>query len=88
MSLDTSEQTLAQLKTLKKAIGVKQAGKAVDKDKAELVYIAEDADFRVVAPLVELCGSKNVQVEKVTTMHALGKSCGIEVGAAAVAVLK
>jgi large subunit ribosomal protein L7A len=91
MSLDTSEQTMVQLSSLrteKKAIGVKQASKAVDKDRADVVYIAEDADARVIAPLCELCASKDVPMEKVATMMMLGKCCGIEVGAAAVAVLR
>ncbi|MCE5284394.1 MAG: ribosomal L7Ae/L30e/S12e/Gadd45 family protein [Pelosinus sp.] len=91
MSLDTSEQIMAQLislRTVKKAIGVKQASKAVDKDRTDLVFVAEDADARVVAPLCELCASQNVQIERVATMLMLGKYCGIEVGAAAVAVLR
>lgn len=91
MSLDTSEQTMVQLSSLriaKKAIGVKQATKAVEKDRTDMVYIADDADKRVVAPLRELCESKSVQIENIATMLVLGKCCGIEVGAAAVAVLK
>lgn len=91
MSIDTSEQTMVQLSSLKlakKAIGVKQATKAVEKDKANIVYIADDADKRVIAPLCELCETKSVQMQNVATMLALGKHCGIEVGAAAVAVLR
>jgi len=35
-----------------------------------------------------LCNRKSVPVKIVPTMEELGKACGIEVGAAAVAVLK
>lgn len=81
MSLDV-------LKQAKKVIGVKQAVKSVEKNKVSLVYIAEDADDRVVKPLREVCQQKNVPVETVPTMTELGKACVIEVGAAAVAVLR
>ncbi len=81
MPLDT-------LKNAKKVIGVKQTAKAVEKGTARLVYIAEDADKRVTTPLKELCGPKGIAIEMVSTMTELGKACGIEVGAAAIAVLK
>jgi len=76
------------LKTASKAVGAKQAAKAVDKGLASLVYLAQDADARVTAPIRELCGRKGVAVETVPSMDELGKACGIEVGAAAVALLK
>jgi len=72
----------------KKVIGAKQAAKAIDKGLAGLVLLAADADDRVVNPLRELCNRKSVPVKIVPTMEELGKTCGIEVGAAAVAVLK
>lgn len=81
MSVDT-------LKTATKAVGAKQASKAVDKGLASLVYLAQDADARVTAPIRELCGRKGVVVQMVPSMDELGKACGIEVGAAAVALLK
>jgi large subunit ribosomal protein L7A len=79
---------LADLKTAKKAIGTKQAVRAVEKGLAAKVYLAEDADKRVVAPLAQLCNQKGIAVEAGATMAELGKACGIEVGAAAVALLK
>lgn len=81
MSLDT-------LKNAKKTIGVKQVTKAVEKDLAMTIYIAQDAEQRLVEPLRTLCSEKNVPVDKTPTMAELGKACSIEVGAAAVAVLK
>jgi large subunit ribosomal protein L7A len=81
MSLDT-------LKTVKKAIGVKQVTKAVEKDLVMAIYIASDAEQRLVDPLWILCTEKNVPIDKTPTMAELGKACSIEVGAAAVAVLK
>jgi len=81
MSLDT-------LKTAKKTIGVKQVTKAVEKDLVQAIYIASDAEQRLVEQLGMLCSEKNVPVDKTPTMAELGKACSIEVGAAAVAVLK
>lgn len=76
------------LKNARKVIGAKQAAKAVEKGQASLVFLAGDADSRVTAPLREACARAGVAVETAASMDELGKACGIEVGAAAVAVLK
>lgn len=81
MSIDT-------LKNANKVVGAKQATKAVEKGQASLVLLADDADSRVTAPIRELCGRSGVALKMVPSMEELGKACGIEVGAAAVAVLK
>lgn len=81
MPLDT-------LRTANKAVGVKQATKAIERDQAIAVFLASDAETRVVTPLRDLCARKNILVEDVPTMNELGKACGIAVGAAAVAVVK
>ena len=81
MSLDT-------LKTAKKTIGVKQVTKALEKDLVLAIYVARDAEQRLVEPLQTLCSQKNVDLDHSSTMAELGKACSIEVGAAAVALLK
>jgi len=80
--------SLDALKTAKKTIGVKQVTKAVERDLVLAIYIALDAEQRLVEPLRILCNQKNVTVDTTPTMVELGKACDIEVGAAAVAVLK
>ena len=80
--------TIDTLKTGLKAVGVKQASKAVERNQACVVFLALDAEGRINLPLRELCLKKNVPIEEVSTMAELGKACGIAVGAAAVAVLK
>ena len=67
----------------KRVVGNKQTAKAIQKGTAKTVYIADDADVRVVQPLLDACA-----VEKVATMQELGKACGIHVGAATAAILK
>jgi len=81
MSLDT-------LKTAKKTIGVKQVTKAVEKDLVLAIFIARDAESRLIEPLRTLCSQKNVTLDTTPTMIELGKACSIEVGAAAVAIMK
>lgn len=83
-----NSKELEGLKTAKKAIGAKQTARAVEKGLAARVYLADDADGRVVAPLAQLCSQKGVTVNDGITMNELGKACGIEVRAAAVAILK
>ena len=79
---------LETLKDAKKVIGLKQVTKAVKRHSTELVLLAGDADSRVTAPLRELCEAEAVRVMEAESMKELGRACGIEVGAAAIAVLK
>lgn len=80
--------SLNTLKASKKVIGIKQTLKAVNKGTVSLVYVAENADERLIQPLKEACETQHVAVEVIPTMLELGKACGIEVGAAAVGVVK
>lgn len=68
-------------------VGTKQLKKAVLSGKAKRVYLAENADPNLVQPLEKLCSEHHIQVTWVPSMQALGASCGIEVGAAAAAVV-
>ena len=81
--------TIEQLKAAShKVAGVKQTARALQKDSAEMVFIAEDADERIITPIVEASTAKQVPCIKVSTMQELGKVCGIHAGAAAAAILK
>lgn len=80
--------TIDTLKAAKKAIGAKQTVKSVERGQVEAVFLASDAENRVVQPIRELCSKKNIAVQETLTMQELGQACGIAVGAAAVAVLK
>lgn len=78
---------LEDLKNKEKTIGIKQTVKAVENGTAKFVYIAKDADDKVVNVLKELCKKNLIEVVYVENMKQLGKACGIDVGAAAVSVL-
>lgn len=69
-------------------VGAKQLKKAVAAGRAQQVFLAENADPAVTEPLVSLCGEHHIQITWVRTMAELGQTCGIEVGAAAAAVLR
>ena len=68
-------------------VGAKQLRKALNKGSARFVYLAENADPAVTEPLEVLCQNQNVSYAWVRSMQELGTACGIEVGAAAAAIL-
>ena len=79
------------LSARKKTVGSKQTLKTLktmERDTVKVVYIAQDADKRVVDPVFQLCSAKGVPVIEVDSMLLLGKACGIEVGCATVAVIE
>ena len=79
---------LEDLKRNNKTIGIKQSVKAVENETAKIVYIARDAEEKVVGALKELCKKKSIEIIYVDNMKQLGKACAIDVGAAAVCLLK
>lgn len=79
---------LEELKHVARVIGIKQVTKAINKGQALCVFLAADADGRVINPLKNLCEERGIPMETAHSMGELGRACAIEVGAAAVAVLK
>lgn len=78
---------LAELKQKAKVAGVKQTKRAVQDGRAKCVYVAQDADPRVVEPVEALCAERSVPVERVPSMRELGAVCGIAVGCAVAAAV-
>lgn len=68
-----------------KYVGVKQVMKALEEGEVTTVYVGDDADIEIIAPLLDLCAEKEVEVKHVGTMEALGELAGIEVKSAAAA---
>jgi len=79
---------LESIKSSKKTIGIRQSMKAVENGLADVVYIAKDADEKVVRGIKELCNTNSIEIVYIDTMKQLGKACGIEVGAAVACILK
>ncbi|MGE5584184.1 MAG: ribosomal L7Ae/L30e/S12e/Gadd45 family protein [Bacillota bacterium] len=71
----------------RKAVGTKQTIKALERGEARVIYLARDAEEKVIKNVMELCKANGVQIIHVDTMAQLGKACGIEVGAASAAIL-
>ena len=72
----------------KKVIGKKQTQRALIKNEADSVYIAKDADKRVVNEIIIISEDNNINIIYVETMDKLGKMFGIDVKAAVAATLK
>lgn len=69
-------------------VGLKQTSRALEKDAVSSVYMAKDADTKLLEPVMEMCKERDVQILEVPNMIELGKLCGIKVGAAIAAILK
>jgi large subunit ribosomal protein L7A len=67
--------------------GSKQTIKAVEAGKVGQVFVATDAEERVLQPVLEACARQNIPVHYAGTMEELGKACGIKVNAAMAAIL-
>lgn len=79
---------MERIKTSTHVVGLKQTKKAIEADKAALVFIARDADSHVVFPLEKLCESKKVEVVYVNNMKELGKACHVDVPTAVATIVK
>ncbi|MEH7352483.1 50S ribosomal protein L7ae-like protein [Neobacillus drentensis] len=69
-------------------IGTKQTVKALKEGNVQELIVANDAEPKVTAKIVNEALLLNVPVLYVESMKKLGKACGIEVGAAAVAIIR
>jgi len=77
-----------RLDTGNKIVGTKQVKRAILEEDVDTVFIAEDAEDRLVKDIECLCGKNSLDIVYVETMEELGSACGIEVGAASAALLK
>lgn len=66
----------------KKVVGVKQTLKTIKSGMANKVYVAKDADSKVISPVVEAARENELEVIYFDSMDELGNFCSIDVGAA------
>ena len=71
-----------------RVVGAKQVRRALKDGRAVRLYMAMDADPRLLQPLVQDAVNRQVPVSQVPTMKELGQSCGIAVGAAVAVLLR
>jgi len=74
--------------TSRKVVGTNQVKRALKNDMVEKVFIAKDADRRVVKEIIEICKEKGIEIVYVESMKKLGQQCNIDVKAASAALLK
>lgn len=68
-------------------VGAKQLRKALLSGRARSVFLAQNADPAITKPIEALCMENHVRCTWVPAMAELGRACGIDVGAAAAAVV-
>ena len=78
----------AKIQGRKTVVGAKQLRKSLQNGLAEMVFLAKNADPAITEPLEALCREHCVECAWISSMKELGHICGIEVGAAAAAVLQ
>ncbi len=78
---------LALLADSKRVVGAKQIRKALTAGAVCQVFLAKNADPAITEPIVALCQHHCVDFAWVKSMTDLGNACGIEVGAAAAAIV-
>lgn len=78
---------LKLLKGSKKTVGIKQSTKALNNNKVEKLFIAEDADDNLTQNMTQIAKAKSVDINYSYSMKELGEACKIDVGAAVVALL-
>ena len=73
---------------VKKVIGIKQCTKALKSDEGKVLYVAKDANDKLISPIIQLAQEKNIKIVEIPTMKELGKMSGIDVKSAAVLTLE
>lgn len=72
----------------RKAVGAKETLRALEAGTAAVVYVAKNAERRVVRPVLEAADLAGMETVAVETTAELGRLCGIAVRAACAAILK
>ena len=78
---------LEDLSRCEKVVGAKQVKRALNSGRAKRIFMALDADPRLLQPLVQQAVRQQVPLEQASSMRALGEACGIAVGAAIAALV-
>ncbi len=77
-----------RLKDHEKVVGTRRLLKAIEQDKVQLAYVAQDADLFISRQVAEACEAKRIPVIEVSNMKALGEACHVQVPTAAAGLIK
>ena len=72
----------------KKVIEIKQCLKFIKLGKGKVLYVAKDANAKLISPIIQLAQEKNIDIVEIPTMKELGKISGIDVKSSAVLTLE
>ena len=75
------------IRKCKIVVGKKQTLRALQREEASFVFVADDAAPALTEPIVAWCKENNVPIHRVGSMKELGEYAGIDVKAVACAVL-
>lgn len=78
---------MEDLKHKKIVVGIKETKNAARDERAQIVYVAGDAELRLVQPIRDLCALSGIPCIEADSRKALAKACGVDVPTAAAAVL-
>ncbi len=79
--------SLQMLGSQPRVVGAKQIRKAMNAGIAKQVFLAKNADPAITEPIAATCEQHNIAYAWVRSTTELGNACGIEVGAAAAAIV-
>lgn len=80
-------QTIKEAKN--KIIGLKQTLRAIQQDKVQVVYIANDIEEHILRQITEICQQKAIPLIPLNVnQNEVGRFCQIEVGAAVVSLIQ
>ena len=79
---------LETLKTAKKVVGCKQVRRALQEGRAVALFLADDADPMLTAPLALMATMSGAEIVRAANMAVLGQACGISVPAAVAATVR
>ena len=71
----------------RRVVGMRETLKKIAQGTALSVYVAKNADTKVIHDVVTQSQARNIPVEYVDSIDELGRLCGIDVGAACAALL-
>ncbi|EJO22688.1 ribosomal protein L7Ae [Selenomonas sp. FOBRC6] len=80
--------SLEKLRTARTVAGIHQVCRVVESGAAEMVFIAADVDERVLGTLLTACRDAGIIPDRTATKAELGAHARLDVGAAAVAILR
>ncbi len=70
-----------------KVVGVKQTAKALKNNLGCKLYVAKDADSKLLEPILKLAADRSLEIVEIDTMKELGVLCGIDVSAATALII-